>query len=122
MLHAAAHAKSPVPARAASNLKVFTDALDELRERARSDAVTDPRGRGPRRAPRGVDGVVFTGSSGMCAASLCPSTCVAPRGDGVLCASTPPETRPPPSTGRHRRDAIDAPPSTRRPRRAAVDA
>ena len=32
MLHAAAHAKSPVPARAASNLKVFTDALDELRE------------------------------------------------------------------------------------------
>ena len=32
MLHAAAHAKAPVPARAASNLKVFTDALDELRE------------------------------------------------------------------------------------------
>ena len=32
MLHAAAHAKSPVPARAASNLKVFIDALDELRE------------------------------------------------------------------------------------------
>ena len=32
MLHAAAHAKDPVPKRAASNLKVFTDALDELRE------------------------------------------------------------------------------------------
>ena len=32
MLHAAANAKPPVPARAASNLKVFTDALDELRE------------------------------------------------------------------------------------------
>ena len=31
-LHAAAHAKDPVPKRAASNLKVFTDALDELRE------------------------------------------------------------------------------------------
>ena len=32
MLHAAAHAKPPVPARASTNLKAFTDALDELRE------------------------------------------------------------------------------------------
>ncbi|CAH0375535.1 unnamed protein product [Pelagomonas calceolata] len=42
MLHAAANAKSPVPARAASNLKVFTDALDELRELQQATSTPIP--------------------------------------------------------------------------------
>jgi superfamily I DNA/RNA helicase len=114
MLHAAAHAKPPVPARAASNLKVFTDALDDLRELREATSTPIPAEEG-HAGPLVGSMAWFLLEVLVCYSVPCAfdvrAACVALRGDGVLCASTPP-----------RRYALDATPSPRRPRRAALDA
>ena len=83
MLHAAAHAKSPVPARAASNLKVFTDALDELRELQEATSTPIPAEEG-HAGPLIGSMAWFLLEVLVCYSVFCAfDLFVAPRGDGV---------------------------------------
>jgi hypothetical protein len=120
MLHAAAHAKAPVPARAASNLKVFTDALDELRELQQATSTPIPAEEG-HAGPLVGSMAWFLLEVLVCLQRLLSLrlVCGASRRWRFVRLDAATEIRhivatPPPR--RHRRDAVDATPSTRRRR------
>ena len=129
MLHAAAHAKDPVPKRAASNLKVFTDALNELRELREATPSPIPAEEGHAGPLVGSMAwyllEVLARARRPCAFAL-RAACAAPRGDGVLGASASPRSYAVDATPSRRRATVAAPPSptpsTRRLRRDATTA
>jgi superfamily I DNA/RNA helicase/5-methylcytosine-specific restriction endonuclease McrA len=108
MLHAAAHAKDPVPKRAASNLKVFTDALDELRELQEATPSPVPAEEGHAGPLVGSMAWFLLEVLVCCSVPCAFDLFVAPRGDGVVCASLR-RHRATPSTRRHRRAANAGP-------------